>query len=318
MADGIASPPRAVWEHRTPDSGAWLCLFGLATYGKFASPDRGLHVYPKRATLAVRLGLLDEDGSPKVATIKEQIARLKASNVLEKMPRGWRVQLQWRDWPGDVRPAAAPPAWLLAAPIPAHVKRCTIGLWSFAEYVTDGDAVVYPTLGSLADRTGQRHRTVRSQVREVIAMGLAERVEDGLRLIVDPPLEPPNQPSSPPPPVTSEPPTVPSRPPQPAITAARNQPSQPPHNLQGTCSDLALNLGASSADHAQRSLFGSEAEPDRIPSQPEKTPRRDLVPERHRVIGPVTDEIDICPADSARFHFQKHVVFIERLDIERP
>jgi hypothetical protein len=45
--------------------------------------------------------------------------------------------------------------------------------------------------------------------------------------------------------------------------------------------------------------------------------RRDLMPERHRVIVPVAREVDVCPADPAGTDLYDHVVIVWIADVER-
>lgn len=294
MAEGINSPPRGVWEFFTNASGRWLCLFGLATFGEYGASAAGYRVKARRATLAARLGLFDDDGQPNVAAVKDQIARLKAAGVLEREPRQWRIVVPDLEWPADERPAASPPAWLLSMQIPLHVKRCAIGMWSFAPFEAGAEApIVTPTMRDIADRTGQKQRTVRSQVREVIEHGLAERVGEGYRLLTPLSLETPNQPLETPPPLSPQPPPLTLETP-PALSLGTPPPDtgdappchhslpplslETPQSLQLSCNDLALSLKAESDDPAQVSLFGAEAEPDRL-IEPPKLERRDLAQE---------------------------------------
>lgn len=180
MTEGIASPPRCVWEFDTPDSGRWLCLFAIATFGDFK-----LHTVENvkvlRATIAARLGHTDGSGLPTVNIIKHPIGRLRKDGTVTSKSLRWTVHLPPSRWPEDERPPAAPPSELLRAKIPAHLKRCLIGLWSFAEYDA-ANAAVYPTIRQVARRTGQTVRAVQAQFSEAVSERFVRRVGDGIEL----------------------------------------------------------------------------------------------------------------------------------------
>jgi hypothetical protein len=181
MSDGISSPPRCVWEYSSSDSGRWLALFGVATFCTFgALTIKGARV--TRAKVAARLGHVDAEGAPTVAALKHQIGRLRTDCGLRSVNLIWRAGLAPLPWPDDARPPAAPPAWLLRLDIPPHVKRCLIGLWSFADYSADGPAIVTPTFKELALRTGQSARAVRSQFALLVGCKWVARTDAGVEL----------------------------------------------------------------------------------------------------------------------------------------
>jgi hypothetical protein len=181
MSDGISSPPRCVWEYSSSDSGRWLALFGVATFCTFgALTIKGARV--TRAKVAARLGHVDAEGAPTVAALKHQIGRLRTDCGLRSVNLIWSANLAPLAWPDDVRPPAAPPVWLLRLDAPPHVKRCLIGLWSFADYSADGLPTVTPTLKELAQRTGQSLRAVRSQFALLVGCKWVARTDAGVEL----------------------------------------------------------------------------------------------------------------------------------------
>ena len=179
---GIASPPRAVWQYETSDSGRWLALFSIATFGRFGASK--VYAHPSRETVAKRSG-------QKLDTLKRQIGKLRAAGSLVRHGRGWMLEVEAVDWPDYLRPPAAPPEEILSAEISAGRKRALIGLWSFADYDCDGPATVRPTIAEVATRTGQSARSVRDQIAWLCKHGYASRNEDALVLaLTQPPASP--------------------------------------------------------------------------------------------------------------------------------
>lgn len=241
MSGGIASPPRGVWQYQTSDSGRWLALFTLATFGRYGCQTMSAPRFETRGTIAERCGQA-------VGTVKSQVRKLVADGALTRVGRALAIEVESEPWPDGERPPASPPPDLLALDVPSRVKRLIVGAWSFADYDHDGpEAIVHPTIAQLAERTGQTERAVRDQIALGADLGIVERVPGGLRVSMviaeklpahectNQPQESPTKPHlSPAAGVTQ--PAAPITPP--AAGVHLNQPQESPHNLQ----DLAINL----------------------------------------------------------------------------
>lgn len=168
---GIASPPREIWEYRTADSGRWLALFTMATFGRFATPTAA-PCFARRSTIAERCGQSED-------AVKSQIRKLREHGALESCGRGWAFKLAPSQWSDGTRPPAAPPPTVLglASARGAGIARLMIAAWSFADYGAEDGAIVFPTAAELAARCGQSVRAVRDQLLTASRMGLVERVD---------------------------------------------------------------------------------------------------------------------------------------------
>jgi DNA-binding transcriptional MocR family regulator len=82
-----------------------------------------------------------------------------------------------------VSAVAAPPAWVLALDLDSGSWRCLVGLWSYADFGTTGDAHVWPRREQLAERTGQSENALKKQLRKLAELGYIEAQARGWRLV---------------------------------------------------------------------------------------------------------------------------------------
>jgi hypothetical protein len=171
VSGGIASPPSSIWKYETSDSGAWLCLFTIATWLDFGLTQH--RVVRLKSTIARRSGQTE-------SAVDKQIKRLSKAGKIKSTGIGWSLAFH-NDW-GVERPGASPTRAILAAPLQSGVKRGLIGLYSFTDFghQAPAPAPVWPTAAEVAARTGQTRKAVHDQFRKLSALGLMERDPGGV------------------------------------------------------------------------------------------------------------------------------------------